>query len=224
MTQDHNSALAAAAKAVLGPIGCVRKGKSRTWVADHGWWAGLIEFQPSSWSKGTYLNVGAAWLWHEQDYWSFDDGAGQSGPRVAGFQEARSGGDFRDKARGLAEIAKRELLALRARHCSLEATAKYLASRHDEGIWADYHCGVAAGLTGQRAVAEERFAAVLVAAPVAPWMEELQVRTRELVGLLGSADMFRAAVEGIILRTRGLRKLPALADIWATHARESPEE
>jgi hypothetical protein len=41
----------------------VRKGRSRVWFDDQGWWIGVVEFQPSSWSRGTYLNVGVSWLW-----------------------------------------------------------------------------------------------------------------------------------------------------------------
>jgi hypothetical protein len=48
---DHNKEIALAAKRVLAPLGCVRKGRSRIWLDDHGWWIGVIEFQPGRWSK-----------------------------------------------------------------------------------------------------------------------------------------------------------------------------
>jgi hypothetical protein len=32
----------------------------------------VVEFPPSGWAKGSYLNVAAHWLWIEQDYLSFD--------------------------------------------------------------------------------------------------------------------------------------------------------
>lgn len=54
---DHNKLIAKNAKETLKPLGFVRSGKSRIWFKDNGWWAVLIEFQPSSFSKGTYVNI-----------------------------------------------------------------------------------------------------------------------------------------------------------------------
>jgi hypothetical protein len=74
MALDHNRDIAMAARSVLRPIGCVQKGRSRTWLDDRGWWVGVIEFQPSGWSKGSYLNVGACFLWSKtRASFSFDD-------------------------------------------------------------------------------------------------------------------------------------------------------
>lgn len=54
------------------------------WVADRGWWLHNVEFQPSGFTVGSYLNVGLQHLWHVQEYSSFGyfyrepiDGAGQ---------------------------------------------------------------------------------------------------------------------------------------------------
>lgn len=60
---DHNTEIASAAKRVLAPMGCVRKGRSRLWLDDHGWWLGVIEFAPVSWSRGSHLMVEACYLW-----------------------------------------------------------------------------------------------------------------------------------------------------------------
>ena len=56
----HGRLIAAAAKRHLSPLGCRRKGQSRFWSADHGFYQIGIEFQPSGWSKGSYLNEGGA--------------------------------------------------------------------------------------------------------------------------------------------------------------------
>ncbi|WP_352820518.1 DUF4304 domain-containing protein [Mesorhizobium sp. M0898] len=60
---EHGRIIASQAKIVLKPAGFQRKGKSRIWIADRGFWLSVVEFQPSSWSKGTYLNVAVHWLW-----------------------------------------------------------------------------------------------------------------------------------------------------------------
>ena len=45
---DHNKIIASAAKSALKPLGLKRVGRSRTWYDDHGWWAVVVEFQPSA--------------------------------------------------------------------------------------------------------------------------------------------------------------------------------
>lgn len=59
---EHGKLIAAAAKAALLPLGCVRKGQSRCWFSDERYWYIFIEFQPSSWSEGTYFNIFPIWL------------------------------------------------------------------------------------------------------------------------------------------------------------------
>ncbi len=60
---EHTRIIATAAKAVLQAHGFTRKGRSRVWFADRGFWLSVIEFQPSAWSRGSYLNVAVHWLW-----------------------------------------------------------------------------------------------------------------------------------------------------------------
>jgi hypothetical protein len=76
----HSVLLASAAKRILLPAGLFQKGRSRTWLADQVWWMAVVEFQPSDWSQGSYLNVGCMWLWNTKQHISFDVGY-----RVNGF-------------------------------------------------------------------------------------------------------------------------------------------
>jgi hypothetical protein len=114
----HSKAIAAAAREVLGPMGINPRGRSRTWLDDRGWWLGVIEFQPSSYSRGTYLNVGVHWLWsHEPGGLSFDYGYRVRGQNQAGRQteywESATGTDFTGVARYVAELARDRILELR---------------------------------------------------------------------------------------------------------------
>lgn len=72
---NHNKIINQAARSVLKKYGLFQKGQSRTWIDDNGWFLIIIEFQPSNWDKGTYLNVGINYLWAEKDYLSFDYGS-----------------------------------------------------------------------------------------------------------------------------------------------------
>lgn len=57
--------IAKAAREILKPLGVFQKGSSRIWIDDNGWFLTVIEFQPSSWSKGAYLNVAISFLWEQ---------------------------------------------------------------------------------------------------------------------------------------------------------------
>jgi hypothetical protein len=122
----HSKLLTAAARKFLQPMGLVQKGRSRIWFDDHAWWICVIEFQPSSWSRGSYLNVGCMWLWHAQDYLSFDEGG-----RVAPFSEFRGEARFEILADSLAERAACEVSRYRKLFPNVREVCAYLlASQH----------------------------------------------------------------------------------------------
>src|SRR6266851_4267038 len=109
--EAHSRLIAQAARDALAPLGIRRKGRSRTWLDDQGWWLGLIEFQPSSWSKGSYLNVGVMWLWDELPYLAYDVGY-----RVSDFERYEDRAKFEVSAQNVAKNAAQE--ASRYRDCS----------------------------------------------------------------------------------------------------------
>jgi len=78
-----------------------------TWLDDNGWWITNIEFQSSSWSKGTYLNVGVCFQWYPNDFFSFDIGY-----REAEFVEFESEEQFQAAAQEYTEIAKSKVLGV----------------------------------------------------------------------------------------------------------------
>lgn len=80
---DHNKIIKQAADAVLKSQGLFRKGSSRVWIDDNGWFLILVEFQPSGWDRGAYLNVAIHFLWGEKDSLSYDFSSGDS--RVSSF-------------------------------------------------------------------------------------------------------------------------------------------
>ena len=97
---DHNKTITQAARSILKPHGLFQKGSSRTWIDDNGWYLTVVEFQPSNWGKGSYLNVGINFLWRQQDYLSFDFGS-----REHSFVSAEDLTSFCSKAADLSQIA-----------------------------------------------------------------------------------------------------------------------
>lgn len=105
-TADHNAIITAAARRVLAPAGLFRKGQSRTWIDDNGWYLTVVEFQPSGWDRGTYLNVGVNFLWARREYLAFEFHTGSRGARVGDFVPFTGDEeDFRSRVTDLAETA-----------------------------------------------------------------------------------------------------------------------
>ena len=67
MLEQHNKIINAAAKKIIAPEGLFRVGSSRTWIDDNGYFVIQVEFQPSSYDRGSYLNVGISFLWETSE-------------------------------------------------------------------------------------------------------------------------------------------------------------
>jgi|ERR1043166_6042705 hypothetical protein len=144
----HNQIIKSVAKEILQPFGFIQRGRSRLWIADNGWWLVLVEFQPSSWSRGTYLNVGAKFLWSGDNVFSFDFSFGVSA-RLGKFCEFVDGERFAVEVRRLAELASNEAQRLRQEFATMEGTADSLATRVLSSPWGLYHAAAAAILAGR---------------------------------------------------------------------------
>ena len=207
---DHNTLIARAARAALRPIGCIQKGRSRIWLDDHHWWVTVVEFQPSSWSKGTYLNVGACWLWHIKDYLSFDEGY-----RVDSFTSAENLERFESAVDGVAARAKQEVLYFRQRFPTLRAVAEDLKSKETRSvdIWGHYHAGVSCGLAGWSLESERRLrAALAVEERDTEWVHNLKAECGRLLPLVNNAQAFRGHISDVVAASRASLKLKPAAE------------
>lgn len=205
-TPQHSRLINAAAKAVLGSLGCVQKGRSRIWLDDHHWWVGVIEFQPSSWDKGSYLNVGACWLLSEKDHLSFD-----AGYRVGSFRPFKGDEQFLPVAQTLAEQAGQEVIGLRERFASPSRVQSWLAAKPPTSIWDHYHLAVAAGLAGATDQSRQAFADVASHPDDRPWAADIRRRSAELRECLEHGAGLEPEVMETVARTRALLKLPPRA-------------
>ena len=100
---EHGKIITQAAREVLAPMGLFRKGQSRIWIDDNDWFLTVVEFQPSAWEKGSFLNIGTNFFWRRQDYFSFDYYSGINN-RVESFAEFS--GDSDDFHSGMMSYAK----------------------------------------------------------------------------------------------------------------------
>lgn len=208
MDFDHNKLIAQVAKQTLLPAGLKRKGQSRLYYDDNGWWCTIIEFQPSGFSKGSYLNVGVSWLLYERDGFGFDVGY-----REGGFSSAENESEFTNAIFKMVMKAKQIVENNRERFLTISKVHEYYQSIKREG-WAFYYAAVIAGMNHQFAAAEKDFNSLLAYPEKYEWEKILNSHSRELMRLLERPKEFMEAVTGIVLRTRALlrleNKVPAL--------------
>lgn len=209
MPGPHDKIIANAAKASLRPLGFQRKGQSRLWFSDHSWWLAVVEFQPSSWSKGSYLNVAAHWLWMDIAPISFDFGG-----RLEGFEEYASDEQFAIAVARLTASAAEEARRLEAMFGSLADTAEILLGQaHIETRqapahpgWMAYNAGVAAGLVGRAQDAAEMFGRVLNGS--AGKASVLHLKAERMSNLTSDLAKLRQEVASLITHQREALRLP----------------
>jgi hypothetical protein len=214
---EHSKMLVAAGRAALRPLGFVQKGSSRLFYSDEGYWSCIVEFQPSAYEAGSYLNVGAHWLWTQEDYISFDFGGGADGSsRVHGFESAADPAAFAAKAEGLAHQAATACQSLRAALPDIGCIAAQLLKKEQSSSappsWNAYHAAIALGLAGQSADAAAMFGS-LIAQPVhAPWAGLRQADAQRLLALVADQQEFARVLHQRVNATRLRLKLSPLAD------------
>jgi len=205
---EHGRLIAAAAKAVLAPLGCKRVRQSRFWYSDEGFWTVSIEFQPSGWAKGSYLNVGANWLWYPKSNWGFSF---SEDIRVeeAGFIRFESVEQFTPLIVQMASCAAQQVLRLREKYKSLADIRKHLVARAARNGLPSYHAAVAAGLVGDMVTAREFFHRLENWQTYGQdWTEAIKTNGATLAKLAHDPVAFRSAVLAIIASVRSALCLP----------------
>lgn len=152
---DHNRIIAAAAKEALRPLGLRRKGRSRAWFADEGFWLNVVEFQPSSWSRGSYLNVAVHWLWSQPPGLLSFNRVERSG----GFIEFENSEQFEPLALRMAQAAADGVLINRRLLGSITDAAAILLQEQGAEVPPSgrprFDAAIAAGLTDKMATARD---------------------------------------------------------------------
>lgn len=216
----HNKIINAVAREVLRPLGVRQKGRSRFWYDDGRWYAVAIEFQPSSWSRGSYLNVGIQWLWRPKDYWSFDFGFGGrsflgSRELIEGhgqFVQFRGEGSFREAIRSMAELAADRVRTTRTHFGTLSGAYAFVRPRGTRDDWSRLHVGVLAALAGRPRKARSLLQKSMILDAELDWQVDHNRRTSLLLDAVADQQTFRRLIEARITETRALLKLEAVAE------------
>lgn len=204
-TPPHSKIINRVARQVLKPIGVKRKGQSRIWLDDNGWWITVIEFQPSAWSKGSYLNVGINFQWYPQEHLSFDIGY-----REAGFVEYESDEQFEPNAQEFVRLAKAKILEIRELLSSPKSVKEYVVSslqEHRPTLWGEFHQGMSCILAKEKSQAIAYLNQVLSNPHDAGWAIDLKEFVSKLISLLESSEDAFQFLNEIVNKSRELKKL-----------------
>jgi hypothetical protein len=183
--------------------------------------AGVVEFQPSSWTRGSYLNVGVNWLWNVKDWRSFDFGYRVDEPEKGQlFFEYESDVQFAPLARKLAMVAAERVAHYRRLFPIPEAAASALRGTDPDDLERSLDAGVALGIVGEAQAAAamfDRYIAWFESGEEAEWRsdddEPLYERARMLRDLTTNASAFRDRIRADVQETRTLLKLEPNVDV-----------
>jgi hypothetical protein len=201
--QSHNKQIAEAAKRYLKPLGAHQQGRSRVWLVDSGWYVGVVEFQPSSWSKGAYLNVGAHFLWLPKTHVTFD-----FGHRKDGHIEFESEEQFADAADFIAKRAAEEVTKLRTLFPNPKVIHAMTPSNTGQG-WIDrYHRGISHAFDGQ--IDSARFIFESLVNPPNKTAQDQSEEYGRLLALLTNPIAFERRVTELIYERRAFLHLPTI--------------
>jgi len=141
--EPHNKIIQDSAKQVFKPIGLFQVGASRGWIDDNGWYLIQVEFQPSAYSKGAYLNIGVGFLWEKTK--ELDNTLGfDYGYRERSHVEYNGNDiDFSNKMLEYANYAKEQVLRYRAfsdlNHAKLQIEKEIKENPENRLFWEYYN-------------------------------------------------------------------------------------
>lgn len=196
---NHNKLITQKARENLKPLGFIQSGKSRVWYKDNGWWSVVIEFQPSSYTKGTYVNVSVTHFLYEWAGWAF-----HVPNRLPGFASAEDDYDFEKKVDGMTKEAANLALELLEKYESLNEFISWYSKNERRSIWDEYYSGVFNALAGNQDKAKSFFQIICESKYEYAWEVAVQHRSREFLYLLNDFEKFQSSLLGIVLRTRNL--------------------
>lgn len=201
--EEHGRIIAAAAKAALQPLGLKRKGQSRVWYSDQRFWIIAVEFQPSGWSKGSYLNISIKWLWNSGAGYDFSD-------RPVDFIPFESAEQFAPLVEGMAARAAQEVGAWKDHFKTFADICQYLIGQAKSDGRPIFNAAIATGLAGDEGISRRYFQRLKDWETYGyDWQLRLKADSAALAALLLDPKKFRSEVLNLVQRQRASMKMPS---------------
>lgn len=214
---DHNMLLKKIAKERLKPYGILQQGQSRTFLYDKGWFTIVIEFQPSSWSKGTYLNIGVDFNFYPRDYFAFGYGY-----REKGFEEFKDEEQFNKFVNELCDLTIKRVQELDQKFIDIWTGLKTANKEKENDTWRIYEVAVLNILTSNFDNARKQLLQVSKTKCEYDWEIVRKKVADELIDWLQERPADLVKIENLINKTRQLKKLPALTLDNLTERKTTP--
>ena len=201
-TIDHNKLLKKIAKARFKQTDIRQEGQSRTFLQDNFWFTTLIEFQPSGYDKGTFLNIGADFNFYPRDHFAFSYGY-----REKEFIKFESESQFENAVNNLCDLTLKRTLEIQSQLETYAKTAIILKETFNPtNGWQNFNLGIITGLSGDKTNAKILLETVVSEKCDYQWQTDRRNFTIKLIDLLDS-DNFDDKIKEQIVLTRKLKKL-----------------
>lgn len=200
---DHNKLLKKIAKEQLKAYGIFQKGQSRIFLYDKVWYTIVIEFQPSSWSKGTYLNIGVDFNFYPRDYFAFGYGY-----RETGFEEFKDEEQFAKLVNDLCDLTIKRVQELESKFQDIWTALKTADKEKGNDTWRIYEVAVLNALTLNFDKAEKQFKKVSKEKCEYDWEIERKSTAEEFLNWIQDKSTFLDNIKKLIHKTRELKRLP----------------
>ncbi len=201
-SSPHNKLLKKIAREFFAEHGIVQYGSSRIFIDDRQWYTIIIEFQPSSWSKGSYLNVAVDFHFYPRDYFAY-----RQVVRETAFEEFQDEAQFAAAIHTMCELALRRVLLYRQSYRDLPTALKSLKKESDKDAWSFYDLATVYGLLGDENAARRYYRKVLAEACDVDWERNRKKVTEELIECLDGSGAFQRRMREIIQSSRREKKL-----------------
>jgi hypothetical protein len=204
---EHSKIINSVARQIFKSNGIERKGQSRVWLDDQGWYTTQVEFQPFMGRQGTCINIGVNFHWYVKDSISFD-----MGYRESEFVDFISIEQFTPEVEKLSRFALDKILEYRHSFSNI-TTAKQVILKHEftsDSLWGNYHKGVICGLTDDTKGLNLHFDALLSVNHDVLWANNLKLRTGQLKEIATDPKLFRQEINNTMKQARQLKKLKAV--------------
>ena len=215
---DHNKLLTKIAKDKFKPHGILQKGKSRTFLYDGGWYTIIIEFQPSSSSKGTYLNIGVDLNFYPRDYFAFSHGY-----REKEFQEAEDETQFANIVNEYCDLAIERVDKLKKEFTDINAAVKTYIKSSSNDHWDYFNVGIMYGLAGRFGKAKLVLTKLKNKKCEFDYEFDRNKLAVEVLTWLDDESNFDTNIKNLIEKTRLLKKLPPMEISWKVDKTTKPK-
>jgi hypothetical protein len=200
---DHNRLLKKIAGERLLPHGFFQEGRSRTFLYDNGWWTIMVEFQPSSFSKGTYLNIGLDFNFYPRDFLAFTYGY-----REKRFESAENEEQFEKLIISCCEYAIKKVETLKNKFHSVHSATKAFKKESTGSAQNNFDLGILYGLGGKIARAKRYLLKIIQEKPEHEHEIDRQNYAYQAIEWLEDNALFQENVKQLIRKTREMKKLP----------------